>query len=110
MITIDALLKDGRSALADLDGASPTGGFVTSVSRPACTLLTGDVIRHRGGWHVVSDVRHNGRHGISEAVLVAGSGESVIGVWAGESAEVRTDARIDPDTLWKLQPPVLATR
>ena len=34
MIVIDALGKNGASILPDLEGASPTGGQVTSESRP----------------------------------------------------------------------------
>jgi len=104
MITIDALLKDGRSALSDLEGASPSGGFVTSESRPGRTLLPGDVVRSCGAWHVVTDVRHNGVTGVTHAVIADFVGmTSVVLLASGESAEVRSDTRIDPDTLWKLE-------
>ena len=63
MIEIDALLTTGVPALADLHGSSPSGGMVTSESRPGRLLLPGDVIRHDGNgeWVVVADVRHNGK-------------------------------------------------
>jgi hypothetical protein len=102
-VTIHAELKDGRPALADLDGASPTGGMVTSASRPGRELLPGDVIRSCGTWCVVTDVRHNGITGVSHAMIADQVGmTSVLLITGAGSAEVRTDARIDPDTLWTL--------
>jgi hypothetical protein len=104
MITIDALGKDGNSILFDLAGASPTGGFVTSESRPGRTLMPGDLVRDMGGWHVVTDVRHNGITGMTHAMHADFVGQtSTLLLAAGQSVEVRTDTRIDPDTLWKLQ-------
>jgi hypothetical protein len=103
MITIDALGKDGRNILRDLDGASPTGGFVRSESRPRTSLVPGDVVREAGAWAVVSDVRHNGVHGITSLAVITADGETVRHTLVlSDVADVRTDARIDPDTLWKL--------
>lgn len=105
MLTIDALLKSGRSALYDLEGASPASGFVTTESRNRVTLTPGDVIRESGSWVAVADVRHNGISGISSVGFVSAEGQ----VWyrtltSTDAVEVRTDTRIDPDTLYKLVP------
>lgn len=109
MVIIDARLKDGRSALCDLEGTSPGGGLVTTESRNRVTLTPGDVIRDCGewasSWAVVADVRHNGISGITNAGLVSAEGQ----VWhrvltSSDSVEVRTDTRIDPETLYKLLP------
>jgi hypothetical protein len=106
MIEIDALLEDGRSALDGLQGASPSGGQVTSESRLPVTLTPGDLMRHGGEWMVAWEVAHYGGSGITRLLLL-----NADGMWrnpgalaAGQSVEVRTDARIDPGTLWKLIP------
>ena len=103
MMTISALGKDGASILPDLDGASPTGGLVQSESGTAATLLPGDVIRHFGEWVAVAAVAHNGLTGLSRVAYVSPSdGLRTFSTWPGASAEVRTDCRIDPDTLYQL--------
>jgi Holliday junction resolvase-like predicted endonuclease len=103
MITIDAVGKDGRNILHDLDGASPTGGLVTSEHRARTRLTPGDVISDCGAWVVVVDVEHQGIPGVTTVGLMdaagATGGHTLIGC-AG--ATVRTDTRIDPDTLYKL--------
>jgi hypothetical protein len=103
---IDALLKDGSSALAGLQGASPSGGQVTSESRPPVTLTPGDLVRHGGEWVVVWEVAHYGGTGITRPLLLTADDmwRNPGALAAGESVEVRTDVRIDPDTLWKLIP------
>lgn len=105
MITTDALLEDGRSALDDLQGASPGGGFVTSQSRPRAQLAPGDIVRWCGTWTVVAAISHNGVTGLSRAALVTAAGELTRNTLThGEGMDTRTDARIDPDTLYKLMP------
>ena len=116
MITIDALGKNGQSILPDLDGASPTGGQVRSESRPRYSIAPGDVVRdgsaHDGQWSVVADVRHNGILGISTIGLIRADGTSAVWVLTlTDAANVRTDTRIDPDTLWQIVPePTAAER
>ena len=102
-ITIDALLKDGRSALEDLAGASPTGGLVRTESVARTELAPGDVIRDCGAWTVVTDVRHNGIQGVTTAALVTAGGDTIVRTLVScDGAERRSDARIDADTLYKL--------
>ena len=102
MIEIDALLTTGQPALVDLHGASPSGGMVRTESRPGRRLLPGDVIRHCGAWVVVADVRHNGITGLTTVGAFTRDNEVVRETYTGDSAEVRTDTRIDPDSLWRL--------
>jgi hypothetical protein len=103
MITVNALLTDGRSALWDLAGASPTGGFVRSKSVARTELVPGDVIRDCGAWTVVTDVRHNGIHGVTTAALLTAAGETLIRTFtSSDGADRRLDARIDPDSLYTL--------
>lgn len=106
MIEIDALLKDGRSALTDLQGSSPTGGFVTSGSRICTRILPGDLIRHNGAWTVAARTRHDGILGVSAITLIGADGpvSEPLLLYSGLSLEVRADARIDPGTLRKLVP------
>jgi hypothetical protein len=102
-VTIDALLKDGRPALADLEGASPGGGQVTSETRYRTRIVPGDVIRDGGAWMVVTEAGHNGILGMTRLALLDADGDLVTRTLvAGEVIEARTDARIDPDTLYKL--------
>lgn len=105
MITIDALGKDGASILPDLDGASPTGGYVTSESRDGMTLAPGDIVSHFGEWVAVAVVSHNGITGNSQFSYYAGErggGLRDVSMWGGQSVTARTDCRIDPDTLYQL--------
>jgi hypothetical protein len=106
VIVIDALLKDGRPALADLQGASPSGGQVRSESRVVVTLTPGDLMRHNGEWAVVWEVAHHGGTGLTRLLLLTADSmwRNPGALAAGQSVEVRTDARIDPGTLWKLTP------
>src|ERR1039457_960034 len=106
MITIDSMLDDGRSALAGLEGASPSGGQVTSRPRPRTDIKPGDVVRHHGTWMAVEDIRHDGLHGITQAALVDAAGVLLPHSMTGhEGMTVRTDTRIDPDTLYKIRRP-----
>jgi hypothetical protein len=115
MITINALGKNRQSILPDLDGASPTGGEVRTENRPRYSLAPGDVVRDGqasgGQWSVVADVRHNGILGISTVGLIRADGTSAVWVLTfTDVANVRTDTRIDPDTLWQIAPEPAAPR
>jgi hypothetical protein len=103
MITIDALGKNGCSVLPDLEGTSPTGGLVTTQWRGQYALAVGDLVRAPGGWGVIADIRHNGILGCTTAGVILPDGTAEIrSLWGSGGAVVRTDARIDPDTLWRL--------
>lgn len=104
MITIDAAGTDGRNILPDLDGCSPGGGHVTTERRGRTELRPGDVLRDvDSAWSVVVGLAHNGRTGITTVALVAADGFTDRRTLAGcAGAEVRTDVRIDQDTLYKL--------
>lgn len=103
MNTINALGKDGNSILPDLDGASPSGGLVTSESREHVTLRPGTIVREDGAWCVVADVRHNGITGLTTYALIWPDGSAGRSTAPSDtSLEVRTDTRIDPFTLYKL--------
>jgi hypothetical protein len=103
LTTIDALLKDGRSALADLHGASPGGGPVTSETAPRTRITPGDVVRHDGAWVVVAGVSHDGVTGITRLAMIDQDGALILDTMiTSDAIEVRTDARIDPDSLFKL--------
>ena len=104
MMMISALGKDGASILPDLQHASPTGSQMASESRPGFEIGPGDLIRHAGEWVVVAAVAHNGLTGITRIAYIAASeaGPRTFSMWRGQSYEVRTDTRIDPDTLWRL--------
>ncbi len=105
MIVIPALTEDGRNALADLEGASPGGGFVTSRPAARTELVPGHIVRHHGAWMAVTDIRHNGIHGLTRASLVDASGCLTTCVLVGsQAAVIRTDTRIDPGTLHKIFP------
>ncbi len=102
-VTIDALLQDGRPALADLEGASPGGGQVTSETRHRTRIVPGDVVRDGGAWKVVTEAGHNGIVGMTRLALLDAAGDLVTRTLIACAAiEARTDARIDPDTLYKL--------
>jgi len=106
MIEIDALLTNGRSALTDLQGSSPTGGFVASESRVCTRIIPGDLLRHDGEWTVAARTLHHGILGLTEIILIGQDGvitEPKV-FFSAQSAEVRTDARIDPSTLSSLVP------
>jgi hypothetical protein len=103
MITIDALGKDGASILPGLAGASPSGGFVTTGTKPCTDLRCGDVLRGGNYWAVIAGLAHNAILGCVTVATIADTGEvDRRTYWAGESVEYRTDTRIDPDTLHKL--------
>jgi hypothetical protein len=105
MITLDALGKNGHSILHDLQGASPTGGPMASEWRDSHEVNTGDLVRSMGGWCVVAGIRRDGMTGITVAALVDHGGlASRLLLTDGGVAEVRSDTRIDPSTLWKLAP------
>lgn len=116
MITIDALGKNGASILPDLEGASPTGGFVHSEWRGRDRLRPGDLIRTSAGWAVITLIERNDMDAwqtwppLHSAVLTTADrfGETARRfMWVtSDGAEVRTDTRVDPDTLWKLTRPV----
>lgn len=102
MIEIDAVGIDGQSILPDLQGASPTGGFVTSESRPCEKIAVGHLVRHNG-WSVVAGIAHDGVFGLCRLALVDCAGEvSSRSLYRGQSDEVRTDAAISPDSIYKL--------
>lgn len=102
-VTIGARLQDGRTALADLQGASPTGGQVTSESRHRTRLSPGDVIRSGSPWTVVIEAGHNGVLGLTTVATLDEEGVMAVRTMAAcETAETRTDVRIDPDTLYQL--------
>jgi hypothetical protein len=104
MIEIDALGKDGHSILHDLQGASPGGGFVTSAAWSPRQVNTGDLVSSMATWCAVIGVRRNGLTGVTHVALVDHAGiASGLLLTAFDSVTVRTDARIDPDSLWKLQ-------
>lgn len=106
MIAIDAVGKDGRNILRDLDGASPTGGLVRTETRNRVRLVPGDVIRDSLGWAVVAGTAHDGILGVSTVATIDKAGEVTRRTMtSSDCAKVRTDTRIDPDTLWKLDIP-----
>lgn len=103
MIMIDAVGKNGRSILPDLDGASPTGGFVRTEWRTQYDLRPGDVLRDASGWAVIAGLAHDGILGVSTVALITADGQMTRRTLAAcGGAEVRADARINPGSLWKL--------
>ena len=70
MTVISALGSNGRSILPGLQGASPARGLVASESVPRTRLVPGHLVRHHGGWAVITDIRHDGIHGITTAGLL----------------------------------------
>ena len=103
MMTIDAVGKDGASILPDLQHSSPTGGLCQTEWRNRTRLMPGDVVRDAAGWCVVGGISHDGVMGLSVVAVI----DEHLQVWrhtlaASAGAEVRLDARIDPDTLHKL--------
>lgn len=104
MKVIDAL-RDGHSALIDLQGASPAGGQVTSQPAARGQLTPGDVVRYRGAWTVVAAASHDGIHGVSAVLLITAAGDLIRDTLVQtDMLERRGDTRIDPDTLYKLLP------
>lgn len=104
MITIDALGKDGANILGDLEGCSPAGGFVRTEWRTQYDLRPGDVVRGTDCyWEVIAGLSHDGMTGVTRLALVRpDSTVHALTLVCREGADVRTDTRIDPDTLWKL--------
>jgi hypothetical protein len=101
--TIDALLKDGRSALFDLDGASPGGGQVTSQPAYGPQITPGDVVRYCGAWMAVTEAGHNGILGLTRLALIDAAGAvTPHTMLASDVLDRRTDTRINPQTLYKL--------
>jgi hypothetical protein len=100
---IDALLKDGRSALSDLEGVSPGGGLVTSQPCYGPQITPGDVVRYCGAWMAVTEASHNGILGLTRLVMIDAAGAAIRHTMlASDVIDRRTDARIDPATLYKL--------
>ena len=103
MITIDALLKTGESALTDLDGCSPTGGQVTTANVARDAVRPGDVVRECGAWAVVAGTATNGVLGVTTLALILADGTAARRtLTCSDCVNARTDCRIDPDTLWRL--------
>jgi hypothetical protein len=104
MEIIHALGKDGRSIMPDLQGASPTGGFVTSESRNGHLIELGHLVRHHG-WSVVAGIVQDGITGLCHLALIDADGNAdTRTLYRGQSDEVRTDVKISPDTLFKIRP------
>jgi hypothetical protein len=100
--TIDALL-DGRSALFHLKGASPGGGQVTSEPAYGPQITPGDVVRYCGAWMAVTEASHNGILGLTRLAMIDAAGVvTPHAMLASDVLDRRTDARIDPATLYKL--------
>jgi hypothetical protein len=53
VITVDARLPDGRSALHDLQHCGPSGGLVRSKLCSGNYLVPGNLIRREDGWCVI---------------------------------------------------------
>lgn len=101
--TLDALTADGRSALFDLEGASPGGGQVTSQPAHGPQITPGDVVRYCGAWMAVTGASHNGILGLTRLAMIDAAGAvTPHTMLASDVIDRRTDARIDPDTLYKL--------
>ena len=106
MRQIDARLPDGSNALAEFQGASPAGGFVTSQPAKRDSLAPGDVVDCSGPWTVVATVTHNGILGISTVVVITAAGDVIREtLMQTDVRQRRTDMRINADTLHKLLPP-----
>jgi hypothetical protein len=101
--TFDALTTDGRSALIDMEGASPGGGQVTSEPAYGPQITPGDVVGYCGAWMAVTDAGHNGILGLTRLAMINAAGAVTRHTMlASDVIGRRTDARIDPDTLYKL--------
>jgi hypothetical protein len=101
--TFDALTADGRSRLADMDGASPGGGLVTSQPAHGPQITPGDVVRYCGTWMAVTEASHNGILGLTRLALIDAAGAVTRHTMlASDAIDRRTDARIAPQTLYKL--------
>jgi hypothetical protein len=101
--TFDALTAAGRSALADMDGASPGGGLVTSEPAYGPQITPGDVVRYCGAWMAVTEAGHNGILGLTRLALIDAAGAvTAHAMLASDVIDRRTDARIDPQSLYKL--------
>jgi hypothetical protein len=103
IITIDALLKNGQSALTDLEGASPGRGHVTSRPAYGHEITPGDVVRHCGTWMAVTEAAHKGILGLTYLAMIDAAGAAAFHTMVcSDVIDRRTDARIDPETLYKL--------
>lgn len=102
-VTIDVIGKDGRPVIADLEGASPTGGLVTSAWKLDRDITVGDVIRYRGRWMVAVKTLTFADLGLTR-VSVRGPDLKTrrLELFDGMGAEVRTDCGIDPGSLDQL--------
>jgi hypothetical protein len=101
--TFDALTTDGRSVLFDLEGASPAGGQVTSQAAHGPQVTPGDVVRYCGAWMAITEAGHNGILGLTRLALIDAAGTvAPHTMLASDVLDRRTDARIDPQTLYKL--------
>ena len=99
----DALTTDGRSVLFDLEGASPGGGQVTSQPAYGPQVTPGDVVSYCGAWMAVTEAGHNGILGLTRLALIDAAGAvTPHAMLASDVIGRRTDARIDPQTLYKL--------
>ncbi len=94
--------------LAEIQGWAPAGGFVRSDWRTGAQLEPGDLFRHSSGWAVISAcdtaVARNAAGkvvDVSPAIawrdMDGNHGARILYATAG--AEVRTDTRIDPETI-----------
>lgn len=103
MVIIDAVGKDGRPILDDLQHSSPTGGLCQTATRPRAEIQPGHLVRDSCGWSVVLGTATDGVLGITTLALMrADLTTRRATLYTSDCAEVRTDATIDTWSLWKL--------
>ena len=111
MTMLDALTADGRSALIDLDGVSPGGGFVTSEPAHGPQITPGDVVRYGGALMAVTEAAHNAVYDLTWLAMIDAHGSPARHMLAApEVIERRTDVRIIPGSLYKLADSSAAAR
>jgi hypothetical protein len=119
LVTVDLYGKDGRLITVDLQHASPGGAFISYEGRPGTALATGDVVVGRdGSWQIVVSVgtgtaynADGARLGTGPAISVLDTGGNITDrvLWAAD-AIVRTDARVEPESIAAAAPVVEARK
>jgi len=117
LVTVDLYGKDGELITADLQHASPAGAFITYEGRPGSALATGDVVMGAAGsWQIIVSTGTGTAYNAVGEPLGTGTAISVLDIdgniadrvlWASD-AVVRTDARIDPESIAASAPVVEA--
>lgn len=95
--------QPGRRRTSAGTASRTSGGQVTSRPAYGPQVTPGDVVSYCGAWMAVTEAGHNGILGLTRLAMIDAAGDLTCHTMlASDVIGQRTDARIDPDTLYKL--------